>query len=67
MGSEPERSLAKAVSYRITSAGLTALIVLIITRDNTLAVQVGGADFFLKTAWYYLHERAWNQFRWGKY
>ena len=61
-----ERSLAKAVSYRLSSSILTGLVVFLLTGELILSLGVWVIDVLIKTIWYYLHERIWNRTRWGK-
>ena len=57
------RSLAKALSWRITATLTTALIAYIVTGEMDTAVMIGGIEFILKFFIYYGHERAWNRIR----
>ncbi len=61
-----KRSFLKTVSYRISSTILTAVIVFIFTRNLTLSLGVGAAEWIFKSIWYYGHERLWNWTKWGK-
>lgn len=54
------RSLLKAVSYRITGTITTALLVLALTGDMTIALTMGAVEPAIKLLIYYLHERAWQ-------
>jgi adenylylsulfate kinase len=57
------RSLAKALSWRITATLTTALIAYIVTGEMDTAVMIGGIEFILKLLIYYGHERAWHRIR----
>ena len=57
------RSLAKAITWRITATLTTAIIAYIITGELNTAVLIGGIEFFIKFVIYYAHERAWNWVR----
>ena len=57
------RSLAKALSWRITATLTTALIAYIVTGELDTAVMIGGIEFILKLLIYYGHERAWHRIR----
>ena len=57
------RSLAKALSWRITATLTTALIAYIVTGEMDTAVMIGGIEFILKFLFYYGHERAWHRIR----
>lgn len=54
------RSLLKAITYRITGTITTALLVLVMTGEMTMALAVGAVEPFVKVIIYYLHERAWQ-------
>ena len=60
------RTLAKTITWRILAVLLTVLLVLILSKDLTLSLLVGGIDTVLKTLAYYFHERAWEQSKWGR-
>jgi len=57
------RSLAKALTWRVTATLTTALIAYIVTGEVRTAVIIGGIEFVLKFIIYYGHERAWNLIR----
>ncbi len=54
------RSLAKALTWRVTATFTTAVIIYVVTGEVSLAMFVGGLEFIFKFVIYYLHERAWN-------
>lgn len=60
------RSLAKAVSWRITGTLDTVLISYLVTRKLTLAVTIGVVELFTKIMLYYAHERVWNRISYGR-
>jgi adenylylsulfate kinase len=57
------RSLAKALTWRITSTLMTAGIVYVVTGELKTAAIIGGIEFIIKFIIYYSHERAWNWVR----
>ena len=59
------RSIAKAVSWRITGTLDTFLISLLITGELTLAGAIAFTEVITKIVLYWLHERAWNKVKWG--
>jgi uncharacterized membrane protein len=59
------RSLAKAVSWRITGTIDTFVISFIITGRITLAGSIAGTELLTKILLYYFHERIWAAIRWG--
>jgi uncharacterized membrane protein len=60
------RSLAKAVSWRITGTVDTFLISWLITGQVALASGIALTEIMTKVGLFWLHERVWNQIRWGK-
>lgn len=60
------RSIAKALSWRIMGTVATALLVYIFTRKLVLSLAVGGLEFVSKIGLFWLHERAWDRFRFGR-
>jgi adenylylsulfate kinase len=60
------RSIAKALSWRITALIVTGVLVLLITGSLEFAAAVGAADTLLKIGLYYLHERIWVRSRFGR-
>lgn len=57
------RSLAKALTWRITATLTTAVIAYFVTGELSTAAVIGGIEFILKFFIYYGHERAWNLVR----
>jgi len=53
------RSLAKAISWRVTGTLDTMIISLVITGSFKLAAAIGFTEVATKSVLYYLHERAW--------
>ena len=72
----PQRSLIKALTYRIAATGITFIVFVILLRTSTQrnlyesmsdAGIISVIDFVLKLAIYYFHERIWSGIFWGKY
>lgn len=72
----PARSIMKAISWRIIASLTTFLIVFVLFRrytDQSLKEVFENASYITlfeviaKLIFYYLHERAWTNIRWGKY
>ena len=57
------RSLAKALTWRVTATLTTSLITYIVTGEVRTAMIIGGIEFVLKFIIYYAHERVWNLVR----
>ena len=60
------RSVAKAVSWRITGSLDTFVLGLIFTGSVRLAGSIAGTEMATKVVLYYLHERSWSAIRWGQ-
>ena len=54
------RSILKAFSWRILATATTAAIAFFVTGEIDTALMIGGIEFFLKFAIYYVHERFWQ-------
>ena len=67
MAEKHYRSLAKAVSWRITGSIDTLIITFIVTGKLKWAFTVSGIELFTKIFLYYVHERAWHKIPFGKY
>jgi uncharacterized membrane protein len=72
----PSRSLAKAISWRVMGSAGTFLISFIIFtqvakqefRESVESASIFTLfEFVLKILLFYLHERMWENIRWGKY
>lgn len=66
MAESHARSIAKAVSWRITGSLDTILVSLLITGHIKTAVSIGLVEVLTKTCIYYFHERIWNRVRFGR-
>ena len=62
---KPIRSLAKAISWRITGSLDTLVISWFITGNVNTAMAIGFTEVVTKTLLYYMHERAWSGIRLG--
>ena len=60
------RSLAKAISWRMTGSIDTFVISYILTGHVGVAGSIAGVELITKIALYYLHERAWSFISWGR-
>ncbi|WP_258097494.1 DUF2061 domain-containing protein [Marinoscillum pacificum] len=60
------RSITKAVSWRVIGTIDTIVLSAIISGHLVLAISIGFTELLTKTILYYLHERIWNQFTWGR-
>lgn len=60
------RSLAKAVSWRITGSIDTFVVSWLITGQALLASGIAFTELLTKVVLYWFHERVWNRIEWGK-
>ena len=60
------RSLAKAISWRITGTIDTFLISWLITGQILLASGIALTEIMTKVVLFWLHERVWNKIKWGR-
>ena len=60
------RSLAKAISWRITGTIDTFLISWLITGHVLLATGIAFTEIMTKVFLFWLHERVWNKIAWGR-
>ena len=59
------RSIAKAITWRITGSLDTFVISLILTGHLMLAGSIAVTELLTKIVLYYLHERVWAMIPWG--
>ena len=50
------------MTWRVVATTTTVLIAWRVTGDWRTGLEVGGIEFFVKMALYYLHERVWYKF-----
>jgi uncharacterized membrane protein len=60
------RSIAKAISRRITGSVDTFVLSFIFTGSVKLAGSIAGAELVTKMVLSYFHERAWSAIRWDQ-
>lgn len=61
-----KRSLAKGFSWRFLGTLDTTLISWVVTGNPLKAISIGGIEVFTKIILYYVHERIWQNIRWGR-
>jgi uncharacterized membrane protein len=66
MSDTPIRSLAKAVSWRVTGTIDTFLISWVITGQALLASGIALTEIMTKIGLYWIHERVWSRIKWGR-
>jgi uncharacterized membrane protein len=60
------RSVAKAISWRITGSVDTFVLSALITGSFKIAGSIASVEVFTKIVLYYFHERAWHLVPWGR-
>ncbi|MCX6908970.1 MAG: DUF2061 domain-containing protein [Verrucomicrobia bacterium] len=63
---KPYRSIAKAISWRVTGTLDTVIISFLITGHLKMAISIGFIELFTKICLYYMHERIWNKVSFGR-
>jgi uncharacterized membrane protein len=66
MSDSNSRSLAKAISWRVTGTADTFLISWLITGEPLLATGIAITEIITKVFLFWAHERIWNRIKWGK-
>ena len=66
MNDSPVRSLAKAISWRVTGTIDTFLISWLITGEVLLASGIAFTEIMTKIALFWIHERVWNNISWER-
>ncbi len=62
----PQRSLVKALTWRLIAAAITTAVAWFVTGDTAFAATIGVVDTLLKLGAYYSHERTWNRIPFGR-
>lgn len=60
-----QRSVTKAVTYRLLATVATFTLALAFTGSLEIATSIGLLDFVVKFSIYYFNERFWNLIAWG--
>ena len=53
------RSILKGLTWRVLATATTFLLAWFFAEDLSVATTIATAEFFIKFAIYYAHERAW--------
>ena len=62
----PVRSLAKAISWRVTGSLDTIMLAWFFTSEITVAFSIGLTEVVTRVVLYYFHERVWTSVSPGK-
>ncbi len=60
------RSAVKTLSWRVVATLTTTFLVLIFTGKLTIAITIGSIEVIAKLIFYFLHERMWDNIRFGR-
>ena len=64
------RSVVKLVSWRIIGGSTTAAIVYFVAKAGASAAETASiifiCQFTINALMYYIHDRVWNMFQWGR-
>ena len=61
-----KRTFARTLIWRICAYIGTSVIIVIATKDISLAFSFGLIDHSIKFVCQYLYERIWNKIKWGR-
>jgi len=61
------RTLAKVISIRIVFTFVHTINTFIVTGNLIMGLKVAGLAFFVNPILYWLHERGWNIWQWGRW
>ena len=61
-----KRSIYKTISWRVLATIITIGILGLVMDDWSMASGVGVGINIAKALTYYIHERVWNRFKWGR-
>ena len=61
------RTLSKVVSMRVMFTCIHIMNTFIVTGSLMAGVKVAGLAFFVNPVLYWLHERGWNIWQWGRF
>lgn len=63
---QKQRSILKAITWRVTGTIDTFFLAWIITGKPGIAITLSAVEVVTKMTLYYLHERTWNRISFGK-
>lgn len=66
MSDTSRRSLVKTVSWRITGSTATFAISYTVLGDVAVSGTIAVIQLTFNTLLYFVHERIWNNIRWGR-
>lgn len=60
------RSIVKTITWRLTGSGATFLVSYMMIGNFTIAGTIAITQMVSNTILYYVHERIWNNLKWGR-
>jgi len=60
-----QRSIVKAITWRVLASLTTMVVVYAFTRRFDTSLLVGAVEGMWKVVLYYVHERLWTRIAWG--
>ena len=66
MSESTVRSLVKTLSWRVTGSTATLVVSYLISGNLMMAASIAGIQFLANTVLYFIHERVWNNIKWGR-
>ncbi len=60
------RAFAKTLTWRLIATFTTIIVAFIFTGSLVISLEIGSVEVILKTIFYYLHEKTWEQAEYGK-
>lgn len=65
-GDNSKRSLAKSATFRVLVVISDIVVIFLVTHRLETTIALTVFTNLASTALYFLHERAWNRFGWGR-
>ena len=66
MQEKKRRSMAKAISWRLSATIDTFIISFLVTGQFRFAISISVIEVATKILWYYFHERIWDKINFGR-
>lgn len=66
MASTKQRSFAKSLTWRLIAVVSSFVVAYALTKDISFSINITIVSNVVNFILYYLHERIWLKFRWGR-
>lgn len=66
MTESSSRSIVKTLSWRLTGSTATFLVSYGLTNNLSMSGTIALIQLLTNTILYYIHERLWNNIKWGR-